>query len=615
MPNTMFIKHSKSKTLRASLGTLLLAFAAGCSSSAGSSTGTTPQGPAAAVDPVEAILGQKLTQPKTQCAFDTTSGIMIVAVNTETAIISKRATDSNIVQNGYDCDHPVSATKLKGITITGTSGDETVILDYTNGVFAAGTATAAGIGNVDMGGSAGGDLFGIRGTAVADTVTFGGDGVSVNADKFKDITFKSGGEPDSYAVSLAAGDDKWSASGGTAVGLTGAYAGAKPIAIYGGAGKDTFDEGAASTPKESLHGGDDSDTLTYASRDKTKPVKITMGAGTTDDGEYNFGTPATVESDDVDTDIENIIGTPGNDDIADTKGSIAVTLNGGAGNDKLAGGSGADTLNGGDGDDTFYEGKAANGSDTFNGGAGTDTVDYSSRTLGVTVTMDGVKGNDGDTAADEKDNVKADVENCYGSFAADTITGNSSNNVIKGGLGGDTLNGGDGDDTFDEGGSDRMANDLDNDVIACGKGTDTVSYKGRTHALTIRIDGHADSGDPLMTGQGGAVYNDDGGVGVSDAGPVGAASDAGDGGLVGRDGEMDTIGLDCENATGGSGVNHMTGSAGPNELTGGAAADVISGGDGDDIIDGSGGADVINGGNGGGDICFGTSGTKTACEL
>src|SRR5882724_10362105 len=80
MPNTMFNKHSKSTTLRASLGTLLLAFAAGCSSSAGSSTtGTMPQGPAAAVDPIEAILGQKLTQPKTQCAFDTTSGIMTVA--------------------------------------------------------------------------------------------------------------------------------------------------------------------------------------------------------------------------------------------------------------------------------------------------------------------------------------------------------------------------------------------------------------------------------------------------------------------------------------------------------------------------------------------------------
>jgi Ca2+-binding RTX toxin-like protein len=600
MPNTMFNKPiNKTRTLRASLGTLLLAFAAGCSSGAGQAPTPSSQAPVS-VDPIEAILGQKLTAPVHQCTFNTTSGIMTVNVAAETAIISKRATDSNIVQNGFDCDNPVSAAKLKGITITGSAGDETVILDYTNGLFATGTASAVGIASVDMGTSAGHDSFGIRGTSTADTVTFGADGVSVNSDKFKDITFKSGGEPDSYAVSLAAGDDKWSAAGGAAVGLGAAYAGGKPIAVYGGAGKDTFDEGtgAVLTPKESLHGGDDSDTLTYAGRLAANPVKITMGSGSTDDGAYDFVGTATLESDDIDVDIENVIGTPGNDDIADTAGSIAVILTGGAGNDKLAGGTGDDTLNGGDGDDTFDEGSAANGADTFNGGAGTDTIDYSARTSGVTVTMDGTKANDGDTVGNEKDNVKADVENCYGSSARDDITGNSSNNKLKGGLGNDSLNGGDGDDTFDEGGasSDRSVSDQDSDVFVCGKGTDTVTYAGRANALTISIDGHADSGDPALS------PGDDGGV-----------ASIPDGGVA--SGESDTIGVDCENLTGGSGANTITGSSGPNELVGGAAADHINGGDGDDTIDGGGGADVINGGLGGGDICFDTSGTKSACEL
>ncbi|HEX4337170.1 MAG TPA: calcium-binding protein [Polyangiaceae bacterium] len=598
MPNTTLNKQIKTRTLRASLGTLLLAFAAGCSSGAGQTSAPSPQAPVS-VDPIEAILGQKLTAPVHQCTFVASTGMMTVNVAAETAIISKRATDSNIVQNGYDCDVPVNSAKLKGIVITGSTGNETVILDYTNGLFATGTASTVGIANVDMGGSAGADSFGIRGTSTADTVTFGADGVAVNSDKFKDITFKSGGEPDTYAVSLAAGDDKWSASGGAAVGLAGAYAGGKPISIYGGAGKDTFDEGTLSTPKESLHGGDDSDTLTYATRGATHPVKITMGSGTTDDGEYDFTGSATIESDDVDVDIENVIGTPGNDDIADTAGTAAVNLTGGAGNDKLAGGTGDDTLNGGDGDDTFNEGTSANGADTFNGGAGIDTVDYSARTLGVTVTMDGTKANDGDTAGNEKDNVKADVENCYGSKAADTITGNSSNNTLKGGLGADTLNGGDGDDTFVEGGtsSDRLASDVDNDTFVCGKGTDTVTYAGRTNALTLSIDGHADSGDPAL-----------------DPGADGGVAAMVDGGVI--PGESDTIGLDCENLTGGSGVNTMTGSAGPNELVGGAAADHINGGDGDDVIDGAGGADVVNGGPGGGDICFGSvGGTKTACEL
>jgi Ca2+-binding RTX toxin-like protein len=608
MPNKTFTKISKSRTLRVSLGTLLLAFAAGCSSSSGP---TSPTGSPAPVsgskDPIEAILGQALSQPHTQCTFNATSGAMTVAVAGETAIISKRATDSHIVQNGYDCDVPVLASKLKTISITGTTADETVILDYTNGLFATGAAGAPGVPSVDMGNtSPGADLFGIRGTSVADTVTFGLEGISINSDKNKDITFK--GEPDSYAVSLAAGDDKWSASGGAAVGLTTAYNGGKPIAIYGGAGKDTFEEGAVSTPKESIHGGEDSDTLNYASRDVAKPVKITMGAAvqgadagapaaTNDDGEYDFTGGASVEADDIDVDVEVITGTPGNDDIANLGGTTAVTLNGGAGNDKLAGGAGDDTLNGGDGDDTFLEGSAANGADTFNGGAGVDTVDYSARTLGVTVTMDGTKANDGDTAGNEKDNVKADVENCYGGSAADSITGNTSNNTLRGGLGADTLTGGDGDDTFDEGGSDRTSTDVDNDSIVCGKGVDTVTYAGRSNALSISISGTAVSGDPLL----GASSGDAGGGG-------------GDGG-VSLAGEMDTINLDCENATGGSGVNTMTGSSGPNELTGGASADVIDGKEGDDTIDGGGGADTIIGGAGGGDICFDTSGTKATCEL
>jgi Ca2+-binding RTX toxin-like protein len=624
MPNNKtFTKYSKSRTVRASLGTLMLAFAAGCSSSSGTtpSTSTATGKPETAVstDPIEAILSQKLTAPAHHCTF--ASGVMAISADTETLIISKRATDSNIVVNGYDyCDVPVASSKLKSITITGTSADETVILDYTNGLFATGTASAAGIAAVDMGGGTG-DTFGIRGTSTADTVTFGTDGglsaISVNSDKNKDITFKAGGEPAKYAVSLAGGDDKWSAAGGATVGLASAYAGAKPIAVYGGAGKDTFDEGTASTPNESLHGGDDSDTLTYASRTtgSTHRVKITMGSGTTDDGEYDYaaGTPASAEMDDIDVDIENITGTANDDDIANTTGTTAVTLNGGAGSDKLAGGSGDDTLNGGDGDDTFDEGATANGADTFNGGAGTDTVDYSARTLGVTVTMDGTKGNDGDTAGNEKDNVKADVENCYGSKAADVITGNTSNNKIRGGLGADTLNGGDGDDTFDEGGDgDRQPTDVDNDVFACGKGVDTVTYAGRSNALNISIDGAADSGDAAL----GVVAGDGGDAGGVVSGGGGAV-DGGDGGGVSLPGEMDTISVDCENLAGGSGGNHITGSAGPNELTGGAGVDVINGGDGDDTIDGGGGADTVDGGNGGGDICFGivSPGTKNHCEL
>src|SRR5689334_7602691 len=126
MPNTTFTKKFNNRTLRASLGTLLLAFAAGCSSSSGTDAPTSSTKSSSAQDPIEAILSQKLTQPGTQCHFDGTT--MTVHATDETAIISKRATDSNIVQNGYDCDTPVSAAKLKAISFVGSAGDETVIL-------------------------------------------------------------------------------------------------------------------------------------------------------------------------------------------------------------------------------------------------------------------------------------------------------------------------------------------------------------------------------------------------------------------------------------------------------------------------------------------------------
>ena len=65
-------------------------------------------------------------------------------------------------------------------------------------------------------------------------------------------------------------------------------------------------------------------------------------------------------------------------DDALTGGSAVDTLNGGPDADRLDGGAGNDTLNGDAGDDTFLGGV---GNDAFTGGIGTDTADYSSRAL------------------------------------------------------------------------------------------------------------------------------------------------------------------------------------------------------------------------------------------
>lgn len=536
-------------------------------------------------DPFALLQADSLATP---CTFVPSTGLMTVTVASgETAVISRRATDGMIIQNGDICDNPARASTVKSIDITADSGDSTVIVSFANGVFATGSATVANSGiTVDMGGG-GGDVFDLVGTGNADTVTMGAHGIAVNTDAIADITFP-GDEPDRYAISLGAGADTWTADGGSGTG--GTYTNGKPIAVYGGTGKDTFDEGADVTANEEIHGDEDVDTVSYAKRglgNVAQPVTVTLGSGSADDGESG-------EADDI-VDAEIIVGGASDDTLTAATG-VAVTLSGGkgddvltgdsgadvingdAGNDTITGGGGGDVLSGGDGDDTFDEGMSNSGGDVFNGGAGVDTVDYSGRTAnaGVKVTMDGLAANDGETGV-EGDNVKADVENLVGTDKADDITGNNAANRITGGLGADHLAGGDGDDVFYEG-PELASGDHDSDVILGGKGIDTVDYSGRDHDLTIKLDNAADSGDQSVS-------------------PV----------------EADT--LDCENATGGTGVNTMTGNAAANWLYGGASNDVILGGGGDDTLDGGGGDDTLDGGSGA-DICFnGGAGDRLACEL
>jgi len=593
MPNKKNIKTSPliTTTTRISILAMLAAGAvAACSSS--SSKGPTggpvqsPSSPVAAVgdDPFDGI-EQSLTKLATQCKFDASKGAMTVTIaDKETAVISKRATDSVIVVNGYDCDNQVAGSKLKTIEIDGTaSATQTVVVDFTNGVFATGTSTGAGI-NVDSK-SATHFTFGLRGTSQADTIVFGKGsdskvGISTNGDKNKDIVFAA--SANAYIVSLGAGKDTYTGSGSKDVGLDNPFGGT--IAVYGGSEGDTFNEGNASTVNETIHGGSGLDTIDYSKR--TNALKISAGTNDsiTDGGAFTLNDGETGEGDDIWADIETINGGDGDDTITLT-GSVDAVINGNKGNDTLGGGSGSDTLNGGDGNDTFDEGKASNGKDVFNGGAGTDTISYASRTSAVTITLDG-KATSGESS--ESDTVKNDVENCVGGSGGDTITGSDVANTITGGLGDDTLNGGKGDDIFDQG-SDPLSADggtspdvgtpgSDDDTINGGDGFDLVTYASRTNAVTISLVSKAHSG---------------------------------------QTGEADLI-TNVENLTGGDGNDTITGDDGPNELTGGPGDDTIYGCLGDDTIDGSTGNNKLVCEGGDGDIAFnpGSGGTKDpSCEF
>jgi hypothetical protein len=185
-----------------------------------------------------------------------------------------------------------------------------------------------------------------------------------------------------------------------------------------------------------------------------------------------------------------------------------TSVGGGTGDDTLLGGPRTDNLRGSDGDDElagrggndYLAGHADNdqldggfGSDMLAGGAGRDTADYSTRNVGVEVTLSTlpavgsglslIPGDDGEPG--ETDNVFMDVENVLGGAGDDTLVGSNADNslhgnggddwlvghggndFLRGGAGMDGLNGSDGDDYLDAG-------DGDYDAVDCGNGTDTA---------------------------------------------------------------------------------------------------------------------------------------------
>jgi len=292
------------------------------------------------LDPDDPLAGlnDHLTALATQCTFNTTTGLMTVSIAAgETAVIARSSASGSILQNGQPCDNPATATTVKKIEVNGSSGAETLLLDFTNGLFAVGTSSVSSSGIVvDLKG--GSDKLAIKGTSSADVFTFGADAILLNTDSNKDITYAG---VEDFVLSLGDGNDLYSAAGNAASGA--AFGNA--IDVYGGAGDDVFNQGTVATPSETIYGGTGTDTVSYALR--TAPIGVTIGS-TADDG-------LTGENDDIQADIEVITG--GTDADSLTAGTLSATLNGGAGDDTLIGGPANDTLNGGAGNDILQHGR------------------------------------------------------------------------------------------------------------------------------------------------------------------------------------------------------------------------------------------------------------------
>ena len=389
--------------------------------------------------------------------------------------------------------------------------------------------------------------------------------------------------------------------------------------FYGGGGADTID------------GGGGIDTVSYADTPyNARPDGVTVDLS---DNSKNVGGDA---AGDTLTNIENIIGTEGDD-----------TITGDAQNNRLDGGDGADTLDGGDGNDVLIGGagddlfrSADTGANVIHGGDGMDTVSYAGLAentdtdgtirkwlLGNENTADWPRNGEGlfEPGGDDyiaitgifadlskhvvykqhgagsgriSDTGLTGIEHITGSDFDDYIRGDDGANILTGGEGTDYLYGAGGDDTL-HGGAGA-------DTLYGGAGADTLNGDAGDDWL------YGGAGDDVLTGGAGADRLDggDGFDTVSYAGSAAAVTvNLLDGVHTGGDAAGDTL-IDIEHVIGSDHNDSLTASDNGNTLTGGAGADTLTGGTGQDRLDGGDGTDTLIGGDGD-DTLIGGAGADT----
>jgi uncharacterized delta-60 repeat protein len=173
-------------------------------------------------------------------------------------------------------------------------------------------------------------------------------------------------------------------------------------------------------------------------------------------------------------------GLAGNDTITISAGNLPAVQYGGPGNDVLTGGQGPNSLFGGAGDDDLRPGAGPSndiyGGDTTSGALdGLDTVDYSERSHGMEIHLDGLRDSG---MSGEHDLISPGIQRAYGSQGNDIIFANP--NGVKDalyGLGGnDTLYAGSAPTALYGGNGNDLLNSRDNvpDYLDGGAGTDTA---------------------------------------------------------------------------------------------------------------------------------------------
>jgi Ca2+-binding RTX toxin-like protein len=429
------------------------------------------------------------------------------------------------------------------IQVFGQAGNDQISLNEANGALPRANLFGGDGNDTLIGGSGNGMLFGGAGNDIlmgmgGNDMLFGGDG--------NDTLI---GGPGDDQVFGQGGNDRiiWNPGDGSDL-------------IEGGDGIDTVE----------VNGSNAAETFTVTPNgtrvrfDRTDPAPFTLDIGTSENLVVNMN-----GGDDT------FVGSNG------LAGLISLTVDGGAGNDRITGGDGNDTLIGGDGNDTLIGGR---GNDVLIGGAGDDTFVW----------------NPGDGS---------DIVEGQGGHDTLQFNGSNANENIDLSANGSRLR------LFRDVGNVTMdVNGVEQVNVAALGGADTITVNdlSGTGVTGVNIDLAATPGSGVGDGQpdtvivNGTAGNDTIAV-VGGAGNVAVLGLAARVHITGAEAANDRLiinalgGDDVVDASGlAAGAIQLTedGGDGDDVLIGSPGNDTLLGGAGDDILIGGGGHDILDGGPG-----------------
>ncbi|MGC4093422.1 MAG: calcium-binding protein [Polyangiaceae bacterium] len=360
----------------------------GTTSVGGNDVGTTT--PAPEFEGVD-IEGVPLT-PTLGCngGFDADAKALALTIDEEAHSVLIDATDGNLRANGIVCTtpngDPVLAADVDHLSITGTAGDDTAVIDLLVGDLGNGLLGSEGAIQLDLGG--GYDRLVVRGTrdddhmACAATSSMPESPLRIDLGSRSHSLKASGIER--MVASLGPGNDSFDGAesslrcnvplelygGGDSDILQG---GSQNDIINGGDGGDEIQMGASQDGSDVINGGNDGDLVSYSKRSKAVTVTLCSAPSLLGCPEEECNCiPENGESseNDVIVNVEDIDGGAGNDTLVGDENSNV--LSGKDGNDTLRGLGGADQLYGDAGDDIIEGGADA---DLLIGGTGKNSLD------------------------------------------------------------------------------------------------------------------------------------------------------------------------------------------------------------------------------------------------